>query len=50
VEELSDPGQLFMPDPPATPAPVEGESAAPAEENAPGDSETPPVAAEENKG
>ncbi len=52
VEELSDPGQLFIPDPPAMPAPVEGESAAaaPAEENAPGDSKATPLDVEENKG
>ncbi len=52
VEELSDPGQLFMPDPPATPTPVVDAStaAAPPEENAPGESELPPVDGEENKG
>ena len=52
VEELSDPGQLFMPAPPAVPAPSDATNAdaAPAESNGPVDSTTPPVDVEENKG
>lgn len=52
VEELSDPGQLFMPDPPATPAPVDEAStaAAPVEEVSDGAGETPPAEAGDNNG